>query len=44
MDAKAVKDLTVSLDEYAVVPEDETILEALNALEDHPDRPIPYVW
>ena len=33
MDARTVKDLMVSLGEYAVVPEDATILEALNALE-----------
>jgi CBS domain-containing protein len=33
MDAKTIKDLMVSLDEYAVVPEDATVLEALNALE-----------
>jgi len=33
MDARTVKDLMVSLDEYGVVPEDATILDALNALE-----------
>ena len=33
MDARTVKDLMVSLDEYAVVPEQATVLDALNALE-----------
>ena len=33
MDAKTVRDLMVSLDEYALVPEDATVLEALKALE-----------
>lgn len=33
MNAKTVKDLMVPLDNYAVVPEDATLLDAIAALE-----------
>jgi CBS domain-containing protein len=38
MDTKKVKDLMVPLDDYAVVPEDATLLDAINALDEAQKR------